>query len=95
MSEFEATMEALKQRFIARCAEDLVQLQAYQDGAQSNAEALRAIVHRMAGSAGIFGFANVSALAATLDSRLTDAGDATMLPELVASLEPLVRARGH
>jgi HPt (histidine-containing phosphotransfer) domain-containing protein len=90
VSDFDATMEALRQRFIARCAADLVQLREHQDGFRLSPEALRTIVHRMAGSAGLFGFAEIGALAGKLDGSLADTGDAAMLPELVASLEPLI-----
>jgi len=84
-------MKELKQRFILRCVNDRDQLRAHQSGAPLTPESLRSIVHRMAGAAGIFGFADIGALAAALDETLACDGDASMLPQLIASLDEKIR----
>lgn len=84
-------MKELKQRFIQRCVNDRDQLRAHQSGARLAPENLRTIIHRMAGAAGIFGFAEIGALAAALDETLAYDGDASMLPQLIASLDETIR----
>jgi HPt (histidine-containing phosphotransfer) domain-containing protein len=81
-------MEALRARFLARTAEDLETLRACDEPAD-----LRPMIHRLAGSAGTFGFAEISALAGALDDRL-HAGERVAradLTSLIAALEAITR----
>ena len=87
MSSFDATMETLKARFVARAAEDRDRLRSCQD---TRSPELRSLVHRLAGSAGLFGFSTISTLAATVDAQLAQGGDGETLPELLAALDTLV-----
>jgi HPt (histidine-containing phosphotransfer) domain-containing protein len=91
MSEFDEAMTAIKQRFVDRCRTDRDQLRAHREGSPLAPETLQTIIHRMAGAAGIFGFMEVSTLAAVLDEDLAQGGDATRLPELIASLDATVQ----
>ncbi len=90
MSELDAVMAPLRQRFVARAGEDLAKLRAHLAGDALSPESLRALVHRLAGSAGLFGFPAISALAGELDLRLAENGDAATLPGLVRALEELL-----
>lgn len=91
MSELDDAMAAIKQRFVDRCAIDRDQLRAHCEGTPLAPESLHTIIHRMAGAAGIFGFTEVGALAAVLDDELAQGGQATRLPELIASLDATVQ----
>lgn len=61
-------LAALRTRFVARAADDLATLRtlsAVDDGPQ-----MQALTHRLAGTAGTFGFAEVSRLAGRVDEAL-------------------------
>lgn len=58
-------------RFVTRCAEDLAVLEQARTGG-SDPEILRAIVHRLAGAAGTFGYPQLSELAGVVDDRLVE-----------------------
>ncbi len=58
-------MEALRAQFIDRCRDDLARLDAL---TEEHVE-VAAIVHRLAGAAGSFGFPQVSRIAAAIDLR--------------------------
>jgi HPt (histidine-containing phosphotransfer) domain-containing protein len=64
----------LAQRFVERCRDDLPKLRQILADAEScvgpGTEDLRLIVHRMAGSAALFGFAAIGAMAARIDEEL-------------------------
>ncbi len=92
MSDFGATMDALAQRFLVRCAEDLPKLQQCRAGSAEERGDLRLIAHRMSGSAGLFGYKEVGALAAQVDEELSANGptEAPTLPALVDALEALL-----
>jgi HPt (histidine-containing phosphotransfer) domain-containing protein len=87
VSDFDATMTVLKARFVARAKEDLNTLRG--DGNALSAEELRAVVHRLAGSAGLFGFSEISAVAGDIDLHLAQGHATAGLPELLAMLERL------
>jgi HPt (histidine-containing phosphotransfer) domain-containing protein len=68
-------LDALRRRFVARCAEDLAALDA-----ASTPEALRPVLHRLAGAAGTFGYPDLSRLAgeaedATVEGRMPTAAE--------------------
>lgn len=77
----------LRAKFLARAAQDLASLRSDEVALADK----HYVVHRLAGAAGTFGYAAVSALAAALDERLL-AGDETppeAFAELIAALEAL------
>lgn len=90
MNGFDAAMAELRVRFVARAAEDLRKLRDHQRGMPLSRRDLRALVHRIAGSAGLFGFAEISTLAGRVDERLVDRDDVADLSELVMALQALV-----
>lgn len=81
-------MAALRARFLARAAEDLMRLRG--PDALADAE-LGARVHQLAGAAGVFGFPELSRLAAIVDHGL-HRGEAVDLIPLIAALESLPEA---
>ena len=91
MSAFDDTMAALKVRFVARASEDLKTLEAHRKGPPLEPAALRLVVHRLAGAAGLFGYPEISVLAGEIDGALACAQDERRLPELLAQLESVVR----
>ena len=65
-------LAALRSRFIARGAEDLAALRGHLDGAPLDATALRFTVHRLAGAAGTFGYAEISEAAGKAEDDILD-----------------------
>lgn len=64
-------LEALKRRFLDRCASDLSVLQRVLETPEAVAPGeLKDVVHKMSGAAGVFGFARLSDLARRLDDEL-------------------------
>lgn len=81
----------LRARFIARCAEDLLVVQA-----GPAAPELGRVVHRIAGAAGMFGYDALGDLAGRIDDR-AHAGQGfaeSELAELKAKLEAVARHEG-
>jgi HPt (histidine-containing phosphotransfer) domain-containing protein len=87
-----AELEAIRLRFISRLREDYDFLTRYRATDGSNSPQLVAIVHRMAGSAGLVGFPEISAVAGRLDDALADpAHDPQQgLDELLAMLKTTI-----
>ena len=95
MSDLNKAMDALAQRFLARCDDDLAKLEDCWKNSTDKQGELRYIVHRMSGSAGIFGHTALGALAAQVDGELA-AGEpvgATTLPTLIEALASLLAGR--
>jgi HPt (histidine-containing phosphotransfer) domain-containing protein len=90
MNGYDAAMAKLRVRFVARAAEDLLKLRGHQSSVPLARNDLHSLVHRLAGSAGLFGFTEISRLAGELDDRLADGGDAATLPDLLTVLEGIV-----
>ena len=82
----EDPMAALKVRFRARLAEERVLLEEAAEA--GDAAAFRSICHRIAGAGGMFGYAELSALASRLEEEI-DAGAEG--PALAASSADLTR----
>jgi HPt (histidine-containing phosphotransfer) domain-containing protein len=61
-------VEVLLQRFLERSAADLILLCAYPD--HVSREAVGFVAHRLAGAAGVFGYAEVGDAAAALEAAL-------------------------
>jgi HPt (histidine-containing phosphotransfer) domain-containing protein len=78
--------EALRQRFLARCVEDLVVIKAAIEQPQAaDREALRTTVHRLAGAAGTFGYGELGRMAGEADDALmVDDGKVTRELERLA-----------
>jgi HPt (histidine-containing phosphotransfer) domain-containing protein len=95
MSEFNAAMDALAQRFLVRCGCDLAKLKELLADSSDRHTEIWYIVHRMSGSAGIFGFNEIGDLAGRIDGDLA-AGQpvaTTDLPGLIEALATLLAAR--
>lgn len=77
----------LRAKFLARVASDLTVLRSN----EASFEDRHYVVHRLAGAAGTFGYAAVSALAAQLDEQMLADGAAPpqAFAELIAALEAL------
>ncbi len=82
-------LAALRARFLDRCGEDLARLRAFRETEPAPRE-LRAVIHRLAGTAGVFGYAQVSALALRLDDDLH--ADIPLDPAEVEALADLLTA---
>ncbi len=85
-------LAALRARFVARCRNDLellTDLAAHPTRIRE--EAVRLTLHSLAGSAGTFGFAEISRLAGLLDEAVRDDAplDASVLAELIGALRRL------
>jgi HPt (histidine-containing phosphotransfer) domain-containing protein len=90
MTEAEDRFQQLRRRFIDRSAGDLDVLRS-----QSDREELRMIVHRLAGAAGTFGYAEISADAGLVDDALVEGRDPEpeIMDRLIASIEALIETR--
>jgi HPt (histidine-containing phosphotransfer) domain-containing protein len=77
-------MAALRQRFVAAAGEGVPQLEALI--AAGDLEAVRGLAHSLAGRAGLFGFAELGAIA-----RLADEADTATLPERARNLLTALR----
>ena len=80
----------LRQRFRTRAANDLERLRALKAEGPACAE-LRALVHNMAGAAGIFGYATLSDAAKSVDDcyfegRAPDAAELALLEQRLADV---------
>jgi HPt (histidine-containing phosphotransfer) domain-containing protein len=89
-------LAALRSRSIVRAAEDLAALRGHLDGAPLDPATLRFTVHRLAGAAGTFGYAEVSVAAGTAEDDILEhpgQSDAS-LHHLVEVLARLVEDAG-
>jgi len=82
----------LRQRFLARCADQLTELKAVREGGpMPGNDALIRIAHSLAGAAGTFGFAEISARASALETLLIEQADdkaaRAALDVLIAEIE--------
>jgi HPt (histidine-containing phosphotransfer) domain-containing protein len=87
-----AEFEAIRERFGQRLREDYAVLVRYRNCADPPAPELKAIVHRLAGTAAMVGFAEISAAATGLDDGFFEA-DANLnarLDNLLVVLERTV-----
>lgn len=93
MSSFDERFEALRARFVRRCARDLPVLEAGLED-RADPDALRSTVHRLSGAAGTFGYAELSRLAGAVDDRLV-VGEIVPRADLVQLVEAVrVLTRG-
>lgn len=81
--DLEARLARLKRRFLDRCREDLAVVRSPAD-----AEALRTVLHRLAGAGGTFGYPGLSRLAAQAEDELLR-GRPPDLAELIVALAAL------
>jgi HPt (histidine-containing phosphotransfer) domain-containing protein len=85
-------LAALRARFVARCRNDLeVLTELAGDPTRIQDETVRLTLHSLAGSAGTFGFAEISRLAGLLDEAVREGSplDPSVLAELVGALRAL------
>jgi len=91
---FDARLQALKQRFLLRSAGDLEVIErALSEPASVGREELRQVVHRLAGAAGTFGYAELSRIAGEADDALV-LNQADVGPELARLAEGLKAVLG-
>jgi signal transduction histidine kinase/DNA-binding NarL/FixJ family response regulator len=89
------SMTELRDEFVAQCAKDLARVNALlASGAPGARDALKRLVHRTAGTAGMLGLADMSAYASELDEALgrDNVPDGAEYARFMARLEQLVRA---
>lgn len=84
-------LEALRARFVERCRADLAVLKA-----APGEDELALTIHRLAGSAGSFGFPTISALAGDIDMRMRngEARSTDQLEALIHALEDAIVSEG-
>jgi HPt (histidine-containing phosphotransfer) domain-containing protein len=88
-ADFDARFRELRERFLERCKGDLTEIEAAAASpATMDRAAVRATVHRLAGAAGTFGFAKLSATAGVADDVLM-VPDAAIGDELTRLIEDL------
>ncbi len=87
MSDFDENYRALRRRFLDRCREDLDAIRSERDP-----ERLRAVVHRLSGAAGTFGFSELSKEAGEVDDVLVEGGSpsAEALRRLIGKTESAI-----
>jgi HPt (histidine-containing phosphotransfer) domain-containing protein len=85
----DANLQSLRQRFIARTREDYAVLMRSQQSGDLQTPEMIAIVHRMAGTAGMLGYTAISAVAGRLDDELAEGKTQPYdtLRDLLATLE--------
>lgn len=79
MTDFDERYRVLRGRFLDRCRQDLEAIRTERDP-----ERLRAVVHRLSGAAGTFGFTDLSKEAGEVDDVLVEGGTPT--PEAMQRL---------
>jgi HPt (histidine-containing phosphotransfer) domain-containing protein len=67
LTDFDENYRRLQERFLDRCRQDLEVIRSERDP-----ERLRAVVHRLAGAAGTFGFSELSTQAGEVDDTLVE-----------------------
>jgi HPt (histidine-containing phosphotransfer) domain-containing protein len=67
LTDFDESYRRLRERFLDRCRQDLEVIRVERDP-----ERLRAVVHRLAGAAGTFGYSELSAEAGEVDDALVE-----------------------
>ncbi|RWA60337.1 MAG: histidine phosphotransferase [Mesorhizobium sp.] len=65
----------LRQRFLARCADQLTELKVARETPLPGNDPLIRLAHSLAGAAGTFGFPEISAKASALETLLTEQAD--------------------
>jgi HPt (histidine-containing phosphotransfer) domain-containing protein len=85
-------IEQLRVRFRTRAASDMVDLRRWSKAPSEHQAELHALVHRLAGAAGTFGFHRLSEVAARAeDAIITDApGRSAAIAEVVDELECVI-----
>jgi HPt (histidine-containing phosphotransfer) domain-containing protein len=82
----QSEFDAIRQRFVERLREDYGVLSAYASAKRAADPELASTVHRLAGTAGMVGFMEISAAAARLDELLAEPD-----PEIVPALSEVLR----
>lgn len=90
MNDVAAAIDTLRARFLARSKDDLEALQLWSSAGAPSDDNHHRLLHRLVGSAGTFGFHDISARARAVEDKLLADGSAGG-PELRA----LIAAIGH
>ena len=93
MNDLAEAMDRLRERFLVRAAGDLVDLRRWARDPPAHAEDLHALVHRLAGAAGTFGFHRLSDLAKCAEDALVAGASSpkAALEGLIEDLEHTLR----
>ena len=89
--DVEAAIETLRTRFLLRSTEDLATLRLWSKHGAASDDVHHRLLHRLVGSAGTFGFHDISARARTVEDRLLAGGSAGG-PELRALITAIEHA---
>lgn len=84
MADFDARMAALRARFVAQAAAEADPIAAHAQAGQW--DALGSICHRLAGRAGLFGFAAIGDMAREIDEAIEAGADGATLHRLACTL---------
>lgn len=84
MTGFDERMAALRQRFIARAADEAVEVESLI--AATNWSGLRDLAHGLAGRAGMFGFPEVGERARQLEEAIDARAEAGLVRNLAADM---------
>jgi HPt (histidine-containing phosphotransfer) domain-containing protein len=76
LTDVRDALERLRQRFRGRAAADLEDLRKWSADPVAHKGELHALIHRLAGAAGTFGFDRLSELAAKAEDELVASGSA-------------------
>ncbi len=88
-------LASLRARFLSRCVTDLERIVRLRERDALNSEEMQALVHRLAGAAGTFGFPAISDAAADCDDVLAQgqAPDRSKVERLTAAIEEALARR--
>jgi len=91
----EAKLDAMKDRFLGRVRAEYAILSLYRQGSLPATPELIFIVHKLAGSAGMVGYSEISEAAGRLDDELADANadNSARLQELLIAMEKAISAK--
>jgi HPt (histidine-containing phosphotransfer) domain-containing protein len=92
----EAGLQGLRLQFIARTRDDYAVLKRHQQSDNLRSPDMIAVVHRMAGTAGMLGYSEISAIAGRLDDELAEGSTRAneTLGDLLAALEEAISQNG-
>ena len=91
-TQFDEKFAALRTRFCGRLLEYANQLEQHVSDCPASNASIADLIHRIAGTAGSFGFGSVSAAAAVLDERLVSGAEACACRTELGALVSLMRS---
>ncbi len=97
-TEFDSRLDALRARFAERCGGHAAELDEWVARAgtapDDSREAIRAVAHRLAGTAGTFGFAEIGEIAGRLEHLCEDSSRLEAVAAACAELQAALLAVG-